>query len=1004
MKTTFDENDPRLTAFALGELKGDEREQLEKLVGGNESAREAVDEIRDMAKMLGEGFAEEPQETLSEEQVQEILEGSAESNIIRTADGFSRFSRVTAIAAVAACLAVVAGVGIREYFESTKAPSDLVEAHNSAGKAPSGEESTSTEPTVADATEVMEADDAKRDLAAGGTTRDEKKSGEEKQRLGTRAHVADKQLKSEASDPAKVAPKPSLAIQDEAGALASGSATETGDRKGKAGAVPQPPLVSHLRDAKSKEAGPARRRMALPRADAPEEDGVAAADSFGASPANEKAKANSRGNNGLLEFAAPMKAEEEKETTASIAKKRKAPRTSPDAAPAPEPPAVPSATAQPATRPPVNQFGDGYLYREGNSQANKPVDRNGRRDALKSRGVTPDAGRKSGQSQSQGAPGERRKQVDYLEAKRSYAEAKKKLSKLQEDYSKKTTGKDAPDGASEDAAGLSQQIQQQQADLENSRVKMLKMMEKHNITDLEGSTPGWLRGDQEATDAKDLIARSKQQEELRKRVVRTSPGESYAPLVDNPFKSTWNENVSTFSIDVDTGSYSNTRRFVMQSNQLPPKDAVRIEEMINYFDYKYPQPEEADQPFSVNLEVASCPWKKEHRLLRIGLKGKEMHRDKRPPSNLVFLIDVSGSMNNAAKLPLLKKSMIALADSLNEDDSISIVVYAGNSGLVLEPTSGDLKDKIKEALERLRAGGSTNGGAGIQLAYDTAKQNFIEGGVNRVILATDGDFNVGVTNTNSLISMVEERAKEDHIFLTVLGFGTGNIKEDRMEQIADKGNSNYFYIDREQEGCRVLVEKLSSTLVAIAKDVKIQVEFNPGKVAKYRLIGYANRMLKNEDFDDDTKDAGEIGAGHTVTALYEILPVGPGGPTVDDVAKRSKYLSNEEEIKAKMARLVKSEELVTVRLRHKKPDEDTSKLMEEPLVDPGLGWAESSEDFRFAAAVAGYGMLLRDSEYKGGLNYDLVLELAEEGIGEDEHGLRPEFVDLVKRSQQIAGK
>lgn len=485
---------------------------------------------------------------------------------------------------------------------------------------------------------------------------------------------------------------------------------------------------------------------------------------------------------------------------------------------------------------------------------------------------------------------------------------------------------------------------------------------------------------------------------------KVSPNEEYGKLVDNAFKQAIQEPLSTFSIDVDTGSYSNIRRMVTKQNALPPVDAVRIEEMINYFDYKYPQPDN-DRPFSVNVEMADCPWAPEYRLVKVGLKGKEMHINERPNSNLVFLIDVSGSMDDPDKLPLLKQSMIALSRKLGKNDSLGIVVYAGNSGVVLEPTRCDERKTVEAALERLSAGGSTNGGAGIKKAYALAKDHFIEGGVNRVILATDGDFNVGMTDTDDLITMVEEKAREDGIFLTVLGFGDGNLKESRMEQIADKGNGNYFYIDSAKEGRRVLVERLSSTLVAIAKDVKIQVDFNPGMVADYRLIGYANRMLKAEDFRDDTKDAGEIGAGHTVTALYQVLPASSDRAKALAEAHKSKYIAEEKVADpAEEIQLVESKELLTVKLRYKLPDEDSSVEFELPVVDSEAKWQESSEDFRFAAAVAGYGMLLRESEYKGQLSYKMVRELAEEGKGKDDSGLRQEFIDIVGRTEALRGE
>ncbi len=347
--------------------------------------------------------------------------------------------------------------------------------------------------------------------------------------------------------------------------------------------------------------------------------------------------------------------------------------------------------------------------------------------------------------------------------------------------------------------------------------------------------------------------------------------ESYDPLVDNQFLAVSENPLSTFSIDVDTASYSNIRRFLLQQNQLPPAGAVRIEELINYFHYQYPQPE-GERPFSVTTEVASCPWAAEHRLVRIGLKGREIAADKRPPTSLVFLIDVSGSMEQPNKLPLVQESLKLLTKQLTENDHVAIVVYAGNSGMVLPSTRGDKHEEIIAAIERLRAGGSTNGGQGIQLAYEIASQNFLKGGVNRVILATDGDFNVGITNQDELVRLIQEQAKTG-VFLTTLGFGYGNLKDSTMQKLADKGNGNNYYIDDLPEARKVLVEQMGGTLVTIAKDVKIQIEFNPQEVAGYRLIGYEKRMLAKEDFNNDKIDAGEIGAGHTVTALYEVVTV-----------------------------------------------------------------------------------------------------------------------------------
>ncbi|HEY2883085.1 MAG TPA: VWA domain-containing protein, partial [Pirellulales bacterium] len=522
--------------------------------------------------------------------------------------------------------------------------------------------------------------------------------------------------------------------------------------------------------------------------------------------------------------------------------------------------------------------------------------------------------------------------------------------------------------------------------------------------------------------------------------------ETYAPLVENTFLGAAENPLSTFSIDVDTASYSNIRRFLMQQGTLPPAGAVRIEEMVNYFRYQYPQPE-GDKPFSVTTEVASCPWMPEHRLVRIGLKGREMEADKRPPTNLVFLIDVSGSMEEPNRLPLVQASLKMLTEQLGENDHVAIVVYAGNSGLVLPSTRGDRHQEIIAAIERLRAGGSTNGGQGIELAYEIASQNFLKGGVNRVILATDGDFNVGVTSHDQLMKLIQEKAKTG-VFLTVLGFGYGNLKDATMQMLADKGNGNNAYIDSIDEARKVLVEQMTGTLVTIAKDVKIQIEFNPLEVAGYRLIGYEKRLLAKEDFNDDKKDAGEIGAGHTVTALYEIVPrgegAGGGGQGAGDVEKGSGFgvqgsgdadakaeggrrkaegntntASNgkdtvapgstggnaegtaegekeSDEAKSEAARpevdplrylkpaeptaAAKSGELFTLKLRYKQPDGEKSVLMETPVKDAGKKYGEASADFKFAAAVASFGMLLRDSQYKGNATLAAVQELAGEGL------------------------
>ena len=470
--------------------------------------------------------------------------------------------------------------------------------------------------------------------------------------------------------------------------------------------------------------------------------------------------------------------------------------------------------------------------------------------------------------------------------------------------------------------------------------------------------------------------------------------ESYDTIRENPFLLVGQAPLSTFSIDVDTASYANVRRF-LSGNRMPPIDAVRIEELINYFDYDYPQPDGAD-PFSVSVEIASCPWNVDHRLARIGIKGIEYTPEERPAANLVFLVDVSGSMASPNKLPLLQDALRLMVDELSRDDWVSMVVYAGASGLALPSTSCGNLDTIRTAISNLRSGGSTNGGAGIQLAYDVALDNFIEGGINRVILATDGDFNVGTTGQGDLTRLIEEKAKSG-VFLSVLGFGMGNLKDSTLEMLADQGNGNYAYIDTINEARKVLVDQLSGTLITIAKDVKIQVEFNPAQASAYRLIGYENRMLAARDFNDDTKDAGEIGAGHSVTALYEIVPLGleVNLPDVDPLKYQTVTAMTPE---------AQSGELMTVKLRFKDPDGDVSKLIELPIADEGADYSESSDDFAFAAAVASFGMLLRESSYAGEITYDDVIAIAEEALGEDVFGYRTEFVELVRHAATLTAE
>ncbi|MBN2451100.1 MAG: VWA domain-containing protein [Lentisphaeria bacterium] len=469
--------------------------------------------------------------------------------------------------------------------------------------------------------------------------------------------------------------------------------------------------------------------------------------------------------------------------------------------------------------------------------------------------------------------------------------------------------------------------------------------------------------------------------------------EAYDHIRDNPFRNVADEPLSTFSIDVDTASYSNLRRF-LSNGQRPPPDAVRIEELVNYFRYDYPPPRDG-KAFAVHADTASCPWKPAHRLVRIGLKGRVPEPGARPPANLVFLVDVSGSMRPPDKLPLLVQGMKMLVNQLGESDRVAMAVYAGASGLVLPSTPAGNRGEILAALDRLQAGGSTNGGAGIELAYRVATENRVEGGINRVILATDGDFNVGVTDRGSLTRMIEEKARTG-VFLTVLGFGTGNIQDATMEQLADRGNGAYAYIDSEREARKVLVEQVGATLHTIAKDVKIQVEFNPTRVTAYRLIGYENRILANQDFHDDTKDAGEIGAGHTVTAFYEVVPAGTEPPAGIAGVDGLRY-QTPRTITAAAA----GNELLTVKLRHKQPDADTSELQEIPVPDDSRSWESTPDDFQFASAVALFGMVLRHSPYAGEAGLDMVLELAAPAARHDPHGNRTEFLELVRKAKTL---
>ncbi|PXV68908.1 Ca-activated chloride channel family protein [Dysgonomonas alginatilytica] len=474
---------------------------------------------------------------------------------------------------------------------------------------------------------------------------------------------------------------------------------------------------------------------------------------------------------------------------------------------------------------------------------------------------------------------------------------------------------------------------------------------------------------------------------------KKNKNEEYGAYVENSFKSPLDEALSTLSIDVDAASYTNFRRYVNQG-EFPPKDAIRVEEFINYFKYKNDEPTTKD-PVKVTTEVGQCPWNEQHRLVRIGVKARETEKENLPPSNLVFLIDVSGSMAGATRLDLVKKSMNLLVNNLRNTDRVAIVVYASEVGEKLASTPGSEKQKIKEVIDGLVASGSTNGAGGIQKAYEIAEKNFIKGGNNRIILCTDGDFNVGVSSNEGLQELIEKKRKSG-IFLSILGYGMGNYKDAKMQILAEKGNGNASYIDNMQEANRVLVQEFSGTLFAVAKDVKLQIEFNPAQVQAYRLIGYESRILNKEDFNDDTKDAGEMGVGQTVTALYEVIPVGVKTnklPKVDKLKYQKAAKSNENII------LTDSPELLTVKLRYKEPDKDNSVNMELPVLDNKKN--DVSSDMHFASAVAMFAQLIKDSDYKGDATYDKVISLAKSGLENDQEGYKAEFIRLIEVTKNL---
>ncbi len=518
------------------------------------------------------------------------------------------------------------------------------------------------------------------------------------------------------------------------------------------------------------------------------------------------------------------------------------------------------------------------------------------------------------------------------------------------------------------------------------------------------------RSDDSATPAQDSPALAEQFRTKKRHragrlaIIERTRGshEQYEAIIENEFLAVREHPLSTFGVDVDTASYANVRRFLRQGS-LPPAAAVRIEELINYFQYDHAQPK-GDDPVAVTLEAAECPWNRHHQLVRVGLQAKEVHREERPAGNLVFLLDVSGSMSDSNKLPLLKQAMKLLVDQLTENDRIAIVTYAGEAGLKLDSTTGDQQQKLRSAIDSLHAGGSTNGSAGIELAYQKATEHFIQGGTNRVLLATDGDLNVGVTANADLVRLIQDKA-ESGVFLTVMGFGKGNLKDAKLEQLADNGNGHYAYLDNLREARKVLVEQMTGSLITVAKDVKIKVEFNPAEVQSYRLIGYENRVMAARDFDDDQKDSGDVGAGHAVTALYEIVPAGHSlADGTHGQSLKYQQVPPPQERAPELTAVAQSGELLTLSLRYKEPESDESTLREHVLQQKAKKFRQASPDLQFAAAVAAFGMLLRDSNHRGSATFAKVEEIASTVLGSDPRGYRTEFLDLVRIADTLKGQ
>jgi Ca-activated chloride channel homolog len=1015
---TFDPDDPRLTAYALGELDASEVPAVEAQLARCADSRRAVEEVRVTARLLAESLQAEPSPGLGPEHHRAI-----EGRLRRPATGPILLTLAGLAAAAAALLALVL-----PSMRSAPQKGPLLLARAADAEAKSGANRAKLQDGLAPPQAAAPAPGAFNEPVADLALRDGGAQGPPTaDRLSPSppvTHFFKDYAAPDASGPGQPGKPPAAGFGEMGGMGMGGGMAGRGetpthslpfrpDGQKVATGLDAGGIVAQAESAPAGRAlTPAERRRDLPPlldqlATAPAAPAMTPPPAAAARPEAESLARRAGGSLGDV-YRRPADAKDRPARSATPPPSREPGATFQDGssmtAAASRPPAGGNAPARSFAPKQVQQGRGprGGLEAPAQSQQDPQGQPGGPRAAV-TYGMM--AGRQNGQESrqaqrglSQGQPGEARGRQADPAVGGGTAELAAKLGKKSDRA--KQVGEPAlaiagPRRAGESVLEQKEQLPARKPSMEAEAYQLRLSQEalgrksRRELNEVEGQTKiaKLQDGADRAEAAKPAAIAPPEADRLN---------EEFAPVVDNPFIPTAQDQRSTFSIDVDTASYANVRRYLVQGGR-PPKDAVRIEELINYFPYDYPPPT-GDDPFSIHIEVARCPWSGEHRLARIGLKGKEVAPDKRPQANLVFLLDVSGSMAAPNKLPLVKDAMRMLVGRMTEDDRVAIVVYAGKSGLALPSTNGTQKGEILSAIDQLQAGGSTHGSEGIQQAYAVATSgaNFVKGGTNRVILCTDGDFNVGITDDAELEKFIADK-RQSGVFLSVLGFGEGNLKDKKMEALADKGNGNYHYIDTAQEARKVLVEELSGTLVTIAKDVKVQVEFNPARVESFRLIGYENRVLAHRDFDDDKKDAGEIGAGHTVTALYEVVPTArPAAVAADTGLKYRRRVAADEGPDSK--------ELLTVSLRSKAPDGDASKKVERAVTDEGKDYAAASADFKFAAAVAAFGMILRDSPYRGSATLAGVLELAEPNLGKDPSGYRREFLDLARRARAIWGE